>query len=404
MKPSVTIRTVYRTKQLVIVAAFALLASLAPFRVPGAAAATVYYVDDDRAQCPQATFTSIQAAVLASGPGGTIVVCPGTYQEQVAVPAGKDGLTIRSRTPLAAIIKAPPTIAADAVNFKSIVRVTTSRDVTLYGFTITGPGPGPCDSLRAGVRVDGGGLANIIRNHITEIRDTPFGGCQNGIAIFVGRQFEGQVGLARIFDNTLDRYQKGGIVVDNAGSHADIVGNRVQGSGPTPAIAQNGIQVSRGATAEVWYNQVFDHTYSLANAGLYSSTGILLYQPASGGVRIARNTVARNDDNIALYTTGGSRIVENQATDSTFYDGIYVDVGSTNNRLTGNVALRNAEHDCHDDSRGVGTAGTANFWNGNRGNTATPAGICRPNGGNDDRGDKSDDQRDGKERTDKKNE
>ena len=49
-------------------------------------------VDDDAADCPDAAFTSIQAAVDAAGPGDQIKVCPGTYQEQVRIGPGKDGL------------------------------------------------------------------------------------------------------------------------------------------------------------------------------------------------------------------------------------------------------------------------------------------------------------------------
>src|SRR5438445_547700 len=42
-------------------------------------------VDDDLVQCPNAQFTSIQAAVLFAPPGATIRVCPGEYHESVVV-------------------------------------------------------------------------------------------------------------------------------------------------------------------------------------------------------------------------------------------------------------------------------------------------------------------------------
>src|SRR5260370_29937913 len=51
-------------------------------------------VDDDRADCPEADFTSIQAAVAAAAPGDEIVVCAGIYREQVTV--SKNGLAIRA--------------------------------------------------------------------------------------------------------------------------------------------------------------------------------------------------------------------------------------------------------------------------------------------------------------------
>ena len=56
--------------------------------------------------CPQATFTTIQAAVDASGPNDTVKVCPGIYPEQVRIMNHiHDGLRIESLTPLAATIK-----------------------------------------------------------------------------------------------------------------------------------------------------------------------------------------------------------------------------------------------------------------------------------------------------------
>src|SRR5919201_5834411 len=44
---------------------------------------TTLIVDDDHMQCPNATFTSINAAVTVAAPGDTIKVCPGIYRENV---------------------------------------------------------------------------------------------------------------------------------------------------------------------------------------------------------------------------------------------------------------------------------------------------------------------------------
>ena len=60
-----------------------------------------FEVDDDRAQCKKAGFTSIQAAVdaAAARPGKeTIVVCPGLYQEQVRIEGpAQDGLRLEAK-------------------------------------------------------------------------------------------------------------------------------------------------------------------------------------------------------------------------------------------------------------------------------------------------------------------
>jgi hypothetical protein len=339
--------------------------------------------------CNNPGYATIEGAVNSSGPGDRVNVCPGTYPEQVSVEPGKNNLTIRSVTPLAAVIQAPPTIAADVVNFQSIVRITTSTNVTLTGFRVTGPGPHGCNSIRFGVRVDGGGSANILSNHITEIRDTPFSGCQNGVAIQVGRQADGTTGRANIIGNRIDRYQKNGPTVDNAGSSAVIRHNLMQGVGPTLIIAQNGIQVSRGATAQVDHNLVRDHIYIVPlNLPEFTATGILIFGAAST-TDVEENNLRNNQDGIGIFTTTSARFVDNHIIGAggtvppptgtlTLGDGIYASSDTANNLIRGNFIRNNVEHDCHDDSIGPGTAGTANFWIDNDGLTSQPPGLCQP--------------------------
>ena len=67
---------------------------------------------------------------------------------------------------------------------------------------------------------------------------------------------EGQVGTAEISHNLIDRYEKGGVVVDNTGSFAYVHHNRITGPVPLGAIAPNGIQVSRGGAGTADHNVV----------------------------------------------------------------------------------------------------------------------------------------------------
>lgn len=61
---------------------------------PAGAQAPIF-VDDDNADCPQATFNTIQAAVNASPPGATILVCPGIYvNERVVLTGAKNGIQL----------------------------------------------------------------------------------------------------------------------------------------------------------------------------------------------------------------------------------------------------------------------------------------------------------------------
>jgi parallel beta-helix repeat protein len=371
-----------RVRAFAIVGILASMALAAPVFV-GAAGGTLV-VDDDGAQCKKADFTTIQAAVSAAQPGQKIQVCAGTYTEQVTITT--NGLSLESKGNQDAIIKAPAVMA----DVKAIVRVSGAQDVSIKGFTITGPGGSGCDSLRYGVKLDGGASATIEKNHITQIHDNPFSGCQNGNAIQVGRQSDGfGPGSAKIKNNEIDNYQKSGIVVDGAGSYADIDNNDITGVGPTAIIAQNGIQISRTATADVRKNQVTDNQYSPMTV---ASAGILLFD-AGAGVELKDNTLLRNDESAYLVNADGVNVHHNKSSDNTFDgfgldetdnatishnesndnggDGIWVGSDSTGNTIEHNKMKNNADHDAHDDA-----APGANNWDKNKCATENQPGLC----------------------------
>jgi parallel beta-helix repeat protein len=340
-------------------------------------------VDDDMADCKKAEYETIQEAVDVAQPGDKIEVCEGTYVEEVTVPLGKDDLELRSKKKLAAVIQAPP-----ASTSRGIVDIA-ANDVTLRGFTIAGP-----SSNISGVFVEGTN-ANITENHITAIRQDPLTGAQLGIGILVGRESFSAVGTATIRKNLIDDYQKGGIVVDGPGSSAVIQDNDIIGAGPTTTgPAQNGIQISRGATAEIRKNLVTGNDYIGTQAA--TAAGILLFQ--SGAVTIEHNDVDENEVGIYLDGATLSLLANNKVRDNRRHgifltndsddneirnnkvndngeDGIHVTGDSSGNQITENKLNGNAGFDAYDDTVGTGTAGTANFWEENKGDDENRPGL-----------------------------
>lgn len=392
-------------------------------------------VVDDGGDCSNATFTSIQAAVTAAAANDKIVVCPGTYTEQIIIPATKNGLEIESKKPLKAIIKAPGGSVTPA-----IIHVDGAKDVEIEGFTITGPMFMGDGLLHTGIFVGNGGSAEIEENHITKIREEPFGSTPNGIAILVGRGSTLETGSAEIEDNKIDDYQKGGIVIDWLGSDAEIEDNEIKGHGPTSLVAQNGIQISRGATAEVEDNEVSGNEYTIPGT---AGTGILLFE--SGETEVEDNEVSKNDvgidvvnvtakteiedndvsrntdygirltnsinaeiehnkvtrsgmsgiylssgsngnkvsdnestknglDGIQVENSNGNKVKDNESKDND-RDGIRVTGISSGNEFKSNEAKNNDEHDFHDDTIGALTAGTASLWKDNEGKTENRVGL-----------------------------
>jgi parallel beta-helix repeat protein len=211
--------------------------------------------------------------------------------------------------------------------------------------TISGPVPVGTSSLSA-VCVEGNAYASIENNVITDISEDTFSGIGSNTdfdAIMVGGA--GGPGTALIRGNLIQRYQKSGIVVDGVGSFAEIRQNSTFGSPRVSASspATYGIQVSRGARAEVSGNRVTDHS-NLAADDL--SVGILLFE-AGDGVAVSGNNLSGNDTGICVKQTNNAQIERNRVSDSRF-DGIALDnqdpgKSTSNNTVSQNIVQRNGE-------------------------------------------------------------
>ena len=112
---------------------------------------------------------------------------------------------------------------------------------------------------------------------VHDIGEVPLNGSQHGNAI---AYIEGASGT--ISGNTVSRYQKNGITVSGEGTSASVLSNIVTGEGPVTYIAQNGIQISFGATPLVRGNTVSRNWYTPTS---YTACGLLIYQ-ATGEVNL----------------------------------------------------------------------------------------------------------------------
>jgi hypothetical protein len=144
---------------------------------------------------------------------------------------------------------------------------------------------------------------DIANSSIHDIGETPFNGVQHGVAVYY-RGFGSGTAAGKITDNTVSRYQKGGIVVNGAGSTADVQDNVVTGLGRVDFIAGNGIQVGYGASVQVMRNTVGGNAYTGLNSA--SSGGILVVGgdcnggPLTTGTQIVGNTLVNNDVGVFL--------------------------------------------------------------------------------------------------------
>jgi hypothetical protein len=81
-----------------------------------------------------------------------------------------------------------------------------------------------------------------------------------------------------------------------------VSNNVVTGEGPISYIAQNGIQISYGASATVKGNTISGDNYTPTS---YVACGLLIYQ--AGGVNASSNTLFNNERNQCNFGKGGGQ-------------------------------------------------------------------------------------------------
>jgi hypothetical protein len=300
---------------------------------PAYASGTTRYVGasvGSDTSCSSTGYSTVQAAVDAASAGDTIYLCGTTpYAEQVIIAksvtlTGEPGATIAAPDPwVPSADSLPPQFASDNLFVPQAIVVAWGHGVhvTVRGLTISGtlPGNGGCAEQEFGAVIIDGASTSITHDSVTDIRDVDpsLYGCQFGVAILVGREYWPTsdfsstpavdfVGTATISHTAVSGYQKAGIVVDGPGSSASVSDGTVTGAGPSgalgTAIAQNGIQMSRGASGRIVGNTVRANQYSGPNNA--ADGGILLFggcgDPLVRNVTVTGNTLADNDVGVYL--------------------------------------------------------------------------------------------------------
>jgi Bacterial Ig domain len=208
---------------------------------PATAAASTWTVDDDRADCPSAGFTSIQAAVNQAAPWDTVIVCPGLYLEQSTPSSGnnspaqtgsRNGLTITKPLTIkgagASKVTIRPALSGSLAGTAPYLRdgggnvVTVSRQslgstddnenfVDISGVTIESPDT----YAEAGVAFfnTSGRIANSVVGPLQ-------GGGPHGWGVIATNSLQGaEAGAQRrvtVLNSLVKGYQAGGVLFDDA--------------------------------------------------------------------------------------------------------------------------------------------------------------------------------------------
>lgn len=301
----------YRLQSLCPLRSFLFAAMIA--MSPLALAQTTWVVDDDGAgsatdcDAPTAASATIQGAVNAASAGDTILVCPGTYDEQVVV--ATDDITIRGAgtgstvvRPSAVVANATGVVTPVPVPASAIVLVDGARNVTLQDFTIDGGAADSGESLNltcgftphylgifyldSSGTVDGMQVANV----------TSATSCGFAIRVESVSTTSNQVELT---GNLVENY---GFGITCAGFEVEctIAGNTLRGEGPVADRVQAGILVRSGAVASIFGNTITDHWHLGAHGAADFSVGIFLVaaDPRTNAHLLRDNVFSGNQLNV----------------------------------------------------------------------------------------------------------
>ncbi len=393
-----------------------------------------FVVDDDLAQCPDADFTTatgIQQAIAFAPPGARIRVCAGTYTP-IVVPKP---LTIehpvqhgQATQCKSALVPDPTKDAIIDAGGSAVMGVQlAANDVVLYGFHVQNTSNNPgihSSSLFSGYNIlfnvvqhntiglylnASGASETIVEHNCFRLNNRPGAAGGSGIysdqglrnAVIRENTFTGQPSASMIYTLNVqdivvehnDAYEDAGTIVLVNTQRALVQYNHIHDT------TSSGVFVGGGVTdTTIRFNLIAD----LGGTGITTNTS---FAPGVSNLRllieknhvtasafdairlndtdtstvVGNNAVSNVRDGVRLQNDSDGNTISNNLSRDNGRDGMRVDGGtqSGGNTIEQNKMHGNGEHDCHDDTVGGGTAGTANFWIRNMGETENRPGLCK---------------------------
>jgi hypothetical protein len=369
-----------------------------------AAAHRTRWVDDDGhagsrgCNATRSTFRRVQPAIDASGPGDTIVVCPGRYRQDLVIEgARKDGLTIR------AAVRGTAKLRASASSGGVPLLVIRGADgVRIRGLVFQAPTGAPCRRVGALVWVSESTDVQILQSRLEPLGMDTIGPCGYDTGLDV-------VGGSHVFADELSirDFQRYGVLLQDRTSRLVVEDSHIRflhaAEAPDPiGAAAIGLYALRGGAVTFRRDTVGSGKTGGVSTPLLGS-GIHVYDTpdplvarnevsyvtwaiaAGVGIGTIRdNTVHHGrpsgpDADVGISIDGGAsgHVFGNRV--KGYAEGIIVDGGATDHAIHDNDFRGNSVLDCHDATTGGGgTSGTSNFWARDLGVTDDPNGLCSP--------------------------
>jgi len=317
----------------------------------------VSVVGTKSAACPDAQFSTIQAAVDHASPGTVIRICPGTYPEQVSI---TKALSLQGES---GVVIEPSSVEDNAMDgLAPIIRVAGATDVHISDVIVDGTNSGPtaCGPTFIGIlyKNASGDVKSVAVRNVK--LSTSLNGCQSGLAILI-QSASGGMSVVDVADSSIHDYQKNGITADGSGTEVQIENNVVTGVGATTGAAQNGIQISSGAGGSISKNTVANHIWSpCVSVTSCEAIGIDILVFQSDSVSVEQNVAGISQTGIAIVANHAT-VIQNQVFNTLIFDGA---------ALTGNDNNASYNSITHSAEAGVSIEGNNNLVRVNRINEA----------------------------------
>ncbi len=305
-------------------------------------AAAKDYVDNEGFSSTPVKFkvsSTIQGAIDAAEDGDTISIVAGTYDEQLIITKSLtlegigDTTIVQPSQTTANSFTLFDRFSGGALNTAGIIvtNAASGTQITVKNMKVDGSLVSSTPSTARFIGIlyrDAGGLIDSMTVEGININ----GG--NGMYL----SGYGSSVNVEVRNSVVSGYLKNGITANNPGMIANIHDNIITGVGPTPSIAQNGIQIGFGAVGTITNNIVIENVWTGTYGGTNDpstdpdadgATGILLYMSGSDTIEISDNTLTGNQ--FGIWTVA--------ATDVNIHDNTIMGLAHVGNAFPTGIAI-----------------------------------------------------------------
>jgi hypothetical protein len=320
-------------------------------------------------------FNTIQAAVYGSAQGGTVLVCPGVYPEQVSIyhPINLKG--VDSGGSNMALITMPPGGTGTQI-YVQATGVYIS-DLTIDGSNngATGCGQGPQGIFYSG--------ASGTVDHVAIRNQVPTGqpNCLDGTGVLV-EEFLGTPATVTIQNSSIHAFQGNGIYASGTNANVTVKGNSIGGN--TVGPAGNGVAIEYGASGTVEGNTITNVIEPVSYPNI-NGAGWGVAVVCAQNIVISGNIITDTQAGIVVTSApscganlgDGNTIVSNQISQTHIFDAVYVcgnyNLVENNTINSASEAGVNIDNQCN-----PGVSGYYNDVTGNKSNEACSTTLLNP--------------------------